>query len=37
MGTKCGSAIIGPDGKLKAALLKVQPAEHPDLVLKALC
>jgi peroxiredoxin len=27
--------IIGRDGKVNAVLRKVQPAEHPDLVLQA--
>jgi thioredoxin-dependent peroxiredoxin len=36
MGTERSTVIIGPDGKVKAVLRKVQPAEHLDLVLKAL-
>jgi len=36
MGTERSTVIIGPDGKVKAVLRKVQPAEHLDLVLQAL-
>jgi len=36
MGTERSTVIIGPDGKVKAVLRKVQPAEHLDLVLHAL-
>ena len=36
MGTERSTVIIGPDGKVKAVLRKVQPAEHLDLVLEAL-
>ena len=36
LGTERSTVIIGPDGKVKAVLRKVQPAEHLDLVLKAL-
>jgi peroxiredoxin Q/BCP len=36
MGTERSTVIIGPDGKVKVVLRKVQPAEHLDLVLEAL-
>ena len=36
MGTERSTVIIGPDGKVKAMLRKVQPTEHLDLVLQAL-
>jgi len=36
MGTERSTVIIGPDGRVKAVLQKVKPAEHLDLVLKAL-
>lgn len=36
MGTERSTVIIGPDGKVKAVLRKVQPAEHLDVVLQAL-
>jgi peroxiredoxin Q/BCP len=36
MGTERSTVIIGPDGKVKAVLRKVQPAEHLELVLQAL-
>ena len=36
MGTERSTFVIGPDGKIKAIFCKVQPAEHVDLVLKAL-
>jgi peroxiredoxin Q/BCP len=36
MGTERSTVIIGPDGKVKAVLRKVRPADHLDLVLKAL-
>lgn len=36
MGTERSTVIIGPDGRVQAVLRKVQPAEHLDLVLKAL-
>ena len=36
MGTERSTIIIGPDGKVKAVLRRVQPAEHLDLVLRAL-
>lgn len=36
MGTERSTVIIGPDGKVKTVLRKVQPAEHLDLVLEAL-
>jgi peroxiredoxin Q/BCP len=36
MGTERSTVIVGPDGKVKAVLRKVPPAEHLDLVLQAL-
>jgi len=36
MGTERSTVIIGPDGKVKTVLRKVQPAEHLDLLLQAL-
>ncbi|MCZ7641153.1 MAG: redoxin domain-containing protein [Verrucomicrobia bacterium] len=36
MDTERSTMIIGPDGKVKAVLRKVQPAKHWDLVLQAL-
>lgn len=36
MGTERSTFVIGPDGKIKAIFRKVQPAEHVDLLLKAL-
>jgi peroxiredoxin Q/BCP len=36
MGTERTTFVIGPDGRVKAVLRKVQPAEHLDLVLHAL-
>ena len=36
MGTERSTFVIGPNGKIKAIFRKVQPAEHADLVLKAL-
>lgn len=36
MGTERRTVIIDPDGKVKAVLRKVQPAEHLNLVLQAL-
>jgi peroxiredoxin Q/BCP len=36
MGTERSTVVIGPDGKVKNVLRKVQPAEHLDLVLQAL-
>lgn len=32
-GTERSTAVIGPDGKVKAMLRKVQPAQHLDLLL----
>jgi thioredoxin-dependent peroxiredoxin len=36
MGTERTTFVIGPDGKIKALLRKVKPAEHVELVLEAL-
>jgi peroxiredoxin Q/BCP len=36
MGTERSTFVIGPDGKLKAILRKVKPAEHVEQVLAAL-
>ncbi|MGE3310272.1 MAG: peroxiredoxin [Limisphaerales bacterium] len=36
MGTERSTVIIDPEGKVKAVLRKVQPAEHLDRVLEAL-
>jgi len=36
MGTERSTFVIGPDGKLRAILRKVKPAEHVKLLLKAL-
>lgn len=36
MGTERSTFIIGPDGKMKAILRKVKPAEHVELVLAEL-
>ena len=37
MSTERRTAIIGPDGKPEAVLRTMQPAEHLDLALEALC
>ena len=36
MGTERSTFVIGPDGRIKAILPKVKPAEHVELVLAAL-
>ena len=36
MGNERTTFVIGPDGAIKEALHKVKPAEHDDLVLRAL-
>jgi len=36
MGTERSTFVIGPDGKLRAILRKVKPAEHVKLLLKEL-
>ncbi len=36
MGTERSTFVIGPDGKLKAVLRKVKPAEHAEQLLAAL-
>ncbi len=36
MGTERSTFVIGPDGKLKAVLRKVKPAEHVEQLLAAL-
>lgn len=36
MGTERSTFVIGPDGKIKAILRKVKPAEHVEQVLAAL-
>jgi len=36
LGTERSTFVIGPDGKLKAVLRKVKPAEHVEQVLAAL-
>ncbi len=36
MGTERSTFVIGPDGKLKAILRKVKPAEHNEQLLAAL-
>jgi len=36
MGTERSTVIIGPDGVVMAVLRKVQPAQHLDMLLKAL-
>ncbi len=35
-GNERSTFVIGPDGKIKEVLRKVKPAEHDDLVLRAL-
>ena len=36
MGTERSTVILGADGRVKAVLRKVQPADHLDLVVEAL-
>jgi peroxiredoxin Q/BCP len=36
MGNERSTFVIDPDGKIKAVLRKVKPAEHDEVVLKAL-
>lgn len=36
LGTERSTFVIGPDGKIKAILRKVAPAEHAELLLQAL-
>lgn len=36
MGTERTTFVIGPDGKIRAILRKVKPAEHVKLLLKAI-
>jgi peroxiredoxin Q/BCP len=36
MGTERSTFVIGSDGKLKAVMRKVKPAEHAELVLAEL-